>query len=786
MRRWISNIGEDISARLTVVVILAAAYISACDSSDSKTQFEEPSSTERTPDGKDADASRSVNSKATKDNPESVTGIRVNDPLRNEGAAGSPGDAQNAGPMNGAAGTETGFGVNDADGTWDKDSGGSEVDASLDARSDEGAEEPECVDGVIAVGEWESCNGFSNTCDETGTRSRTNQVCVNGRVTSQSESDSCTRDTDGTVVSTGVWGACGSFSDACGGIGTRLRTNRVCSNGAETSQSESESCTREVGGGTTVSGVQNGVTWTSASSPYRVTDDVLAANLTIEPGVCVWFEEATGLEVAGQLQAQGSAEEPIVFTGASWQGIFFNGSQPSTLGHCVVEGSVNSGVRVTDASPLIHDCLIQDNEAVSGGGIRVESGSPIIVSSRIEGNTGTDSFRAGGGIYVGDGCVSVTNTIIANNESVWANARGGGIHICGGSILIANSTIVDNGGTVYGAGSGGIAVNAGGLSGCSDNGTAFITSSIVYGNVGNQIVGSSSSTTIEYSNIQDGFSGTGNTSGNPIFSDTDYHLLDGASACIDAGDPDASRNDVCLPPSLGSARNDMGAWGGPGACGGGTGVLVCKEAGMPSIITSFRSPGSRCEGLAWDGEHLWMLDNLYEVYELDTLGNVVSHFTYDGWPQDLEWDGSGLWLGTGSGLVKVDSTGTEIDRRDGLYYWPKSGFAWDGEAFWVGDYNFGTIYKHAADGTLLLNWEADFFGHPTGMSSDGESLWMAGSGEGWENLFQYSFDGELLFSFDPSLIGIDADPGSFSCVAWDGEAIWYSPDSQFDVFRIAI
>ena len=38
------------------------------------------------------------------------------------------------------------------------------------------------------------------------------------------------------------------------------------------------------------------------------------------------------------------------------------------------------------------------------------------------------------------------------------------------------------------------------------------------------------------------------------------------SPCIDKGNPDPQYNDVCLPPSLGAARNDMGAYGGPGAC----------------------------------------------------------------------------------------------------------------------------------------------------------------------------------------------------------------------------
>ena len=39
------------------------------------------------------------------------------------------------------------------------------------------------------------------------------------------------------------------------------------------------------------------------------------------------------------------------------------------------------------------------------------------------------------------------------------------------------------------------------------------------------------------------------------------------SPCIDVGDPQAHFNDQCFPPSMGTERNDMGAYGGPEACG---------------------------------------------------------------------------------------------------------------------------------------------------------------------------------------------------------------------------
>ena len=106
---------------------------------------------------------------------------------------------------------------------------------------------------------WSACGGFANSCDETGTqtRTRTEYDCSGGSCTSSNftESRSCTRDTDGdTCGSTtyGSWGSCGGFSSACDRTGTQSRTatDRTCSNGTCTTvnRTETQSCTRSVTG----------------------------------------------------------------------------------------------------------------------------------------------------------------------------------------------------------------------------------------------------------------------------------------------------------------------------------------------------------------------------------------------------------------------------------------------------------------------------------------------------------------------------------------------------------
>jgi len=85
----------------------------------------------------------------------------------------------------------------------------------------------------------------------------------------------------------------------------------------------------------------------------------------------------------------------------------------------------------------------------------------------------------------------------------------------------------------------------------------------------------SGSPNVEYSDVQNGFSGIGNIDENPQFVTdllSDCHLGSG-SLCIDAGDPDSSYSDPEDPdlpgyaawPALESTTNDMGVYGGPGA-----------------------------------------------------------------------------------------------------------------------------------------------------------------------------------------------------------------------------
>ncbi|MFH1742834.1 MAG: right-handed parallel beta-helix repeat-containing protein, partial [bacterium] len=214
-------------------------------------------------------------------------------------------------------------------------------------------------------------------------------------------------------------------------------------------------------------------------------------------------------------------------------------------GFTVTGGHDEGGVYCSAYSPTLINCTITGN---SGSGVYCENSSPMLTNCTITGNSGS-------GVYCVNSSPMLTNCTITRNTARWFD--GCGVYCVNSSPTLTNCTITGN---TAGRGARGVY--------CGES-SPTLTNCILW-NPGVEITQDRlSSAVIEHSCIEHGYEGIGNIDMNPLFVDPandDFHLQEG-SPCIDAGNPDPSYNDACLPPGLGTERCDMGAYGGPGNCG---------------------------------------------------------------------------------------------------------------------------------------------------------------------------------------------------------------------------
>jgi len=228
------------------------------------------------------------------------------------------------------------------------------------------------------------------------------------------------------------------------------------------------------------------------------------------------------------------------------------------------------GILIQYLSPRISFNRIYGNLATNkqsctsagGGAIRCGDGNPRISNNII----GYNSGRYGGGLVFNFSGAVIRNNIISNNSG-GEDFGGGGIWAYGADALsrpriVENNTLVNNASVT----------NGGGIRIWST--TMLIRNNIIWGNnapSGPQIT-TTGGTTVTYSDIQGGWTGSGNLNVIPQFETQNYYLASG-SPCIDKGDSSIIYND---PPDLlhpaqarfpaeGSLRNDMGAYGGFGS-----------------------------------------------------------------------------------------------------------------------------------------------------------------------------------------------------------------------------
>ncbi|GEM_PF-4190417 len=293
---------------------------------------------------------------------------------------------------------------------------------------------------------------------------------------------------------------------------------------------------------TNISGTISGQTWDSAGSPYHIQGDVTIESLIIKPGVTVLFDDNYEFKVTGLLKAWGFYSDSIYFKPAGtnpnhWGGILFSAANPqSIIAYCHIEGSGQPGVRIENSSGTLHisNCTMVNNV---GDGVNLKNSTARLVNSIIR-NNGKN------GVYLDHSQLTLINSLCVRNTEA-------GIFSIDDTdtIAVQNSVLADN------SGSGIISLS----------GKISVLNSIIYDNYPQEISSRTENTTVNYTDIRGGWSGEGshNLNVDPLFADSAIYTLQAVSSCIDAGKEQDPYNDLYFPPSLGSQRNDMGAYGGP-------------------------------------------------------------------------------------------------------------------------------------------------------------------------------------------------------------------------------
>jgi hypothetical protein len=209
------------------------------------------------------------------------------------------------------------------------------------------------------------------------------------------------------------------------------------------------------------------------------------------------------------------------------------------------DGKNGGGMYCRFSSPTVVGCTFSGNTAEYGGGLASRNGGPTVTNCTFKSNSG----EFGGGLY-NFGCnpITVTNCTFISNSSEY----GGGLQNDSSIAVLTNCLFIANTSTFVGGGMynlGGIPTvtncTFAGNSAASDGGgmdnydsTPSVANCIFWGNTaatGSEIYGGSPSVT--YSDIQGGWSGTGNINLDPLFVDAigGNLRLSSGSPCIDKG-----------------------------------------------------------------------------------------------------------------------------------------------------------------------------------------------------------------------------------------------------------
>lgn len=119
-----------------------------------------------------------------------------------------------------------------------------------------------------------------------------------------------------------------------------------------------------------------------------------------------------------------------------------------------------------------------------------------------------------------------------------------------------------------------------------------------------------------------------------------------------------------------------------------------------AVVSTFDTPRSEPNGIAFDGESLWLTDPFAQaVYQLTTSGAVIGSFGIpNAFRNGLEWEGSGMWTNTGDVELSHYLTDGTIDETRTLEGLPIGTHIYD---IAIGA---GKVYGSARDRIYVLDW----------------------------------------------------------------------------------
>lgn len=385
-------------------------------------------------------------------------------------------------------------------------------------------------------------------------------------------------------------------------------------------------------------GSNNGSSWTNAYTNLQtalntvnIVDTIWVAAGTYIPTTTLSLKN--GLAVIGgfagtetQLSQRNIAANPVIISGNNTRQVFNNANLNSTavLDGCIISNGNSTtngaGMYNSYSSPTIRNCIFKDNicnsTANEGGGGMFNYYSNPAMTNCVFANNIVNNSLSGGGMSNDNSNPTINNCLFVGNI-VNDYGSGGGMYnffsnpVINNSVFTSNSVPVNEGGGIYNWSS-----------------APVITNTIIYGNTAAAHPNINSGATINYSDIEGGYSGTGNTNADPLFvnaaspAGTDAQWMtsdDGltlmpCSPAINAG----TTTTPALPVDvLGNARlgtYDMGAY-----------EYQSPQSSYGTVVYVDSTNGNDANsGTSWGNAFKTLSYALYRVQNLGCYGNVDS------------------------------------------------------------------------------------------------------------------------------------------------------------------